>query len=242
MREFWKYLKDEDGAVTGVKRSLGSKEEGEQVGFTFESDEELDVDDSVRKYVEVEYIRVQKQEDEEGESAGSESDPSGDNMDEEERRKRLQKKKKKTKKKKKRASGGSKGGSLKNISGGGGGLEERRAKSALDRLVPQIPVGENFRKPKRPEGRKTRRSFESLTSKTPRASVSSHKEVREFPPGRRAVSAGGAGSSRALGRRRSTTVGAPNEDDPRFVTVRSNVGGGSRPAGRVGGGGGGGGW
>eukprot|EP00520_Triparma_pacifica_P000822 CAMPEP_0118659890 /NCGR_PEP_ID=MMETSP0785-20121206/15364_1 /TAXON_ID=91992 /ORGANISM="Bolidomonas pacifica, Strain CCMP 1866" /LENGTH=911 /DNA_ID=CAMNT_0006553047 /DNA_START=180 /DNA_END=2911 /DNA_ORIENTATION=- len=227
LREFWKYLKDEDGAVTGVKRSLGSKEEGEKVGFGVESDGEgeVEVDESVRKYIEAEYVRVQRAEEEEVESAGSESDPSADNMDEDERRKRLGKKKKgkkkitKTATKAKKVSGRVRG---REAAGGlfGGGSRERVG-SANNR-VPKIPVGEVFREPKRPEGRKTRRSFENLASRTPRASITKEKadknEQNVVRP-RRAVSAGGVGSTRL---RRRRTESEKKEVDPRFVTVGGN--------------------
>ena len=261
LREFWRYLKDEDGAVTGVKRSLGSKEEGDKVGFDLDSDDGVvdEVKDSVRKYIEAEYIRVQRaEEEEENESAGSESDPSGDNMDEDERRKRVGRKKKGKKKSSKSSSdskiSGTKGKKKEadkkrgGVAGAGSGVgvglrgrggERGRAVSAdsSSNKVPKIPAGEVYRMPKRPEGRRTRRSFETITSQTPRASMTKGRaEDNELsgvrPRPRRAVSAGGVGSMRIVRKRAASSSaqaearaaqGDGNKNiDPRFVTVEEN--------------------
>jgi hypothetical protein len=252
LREFWRYLKDEDGAVTGVKRSLGSKEEGEKVGFDVDSDDEgcgVEVNESVRKYIEAEYIRVQRAEEEEMESAGSESDPSGDNMDEEERRRRMGRKKKgkkksskgKGKKKETEKTGGR--GGLRLGSGGvggngvgvGGGRERVGSADSSSSNVLRIPVSEVYRKPKRPEGRKTRKSFENVASRTPRASITKEKadsNDQNVARPQRAMSAGGVGSMRMVKKRTVSSAdvkggarrGGKSDErgnvvDPRFVTV-----------------------
>jgi len=173
---------------------------------------------------EMKYLTSKKFDDDGFESAGSDSDPSGDNFNEKELKKRMEGKKKKVRKK--RAGRGKRlvrnsAGSRKSRAatpetngGEGSGVAVGVKRNGVDRQDLKLPM--------RPPGKKTsRRSFtEGLYSKTPRAKSESEREMYAGDKGM--FGARSRAQSANAGDRRASGCKGKNVSDPRFV-MEGNV-------------------